>query len=75
MTALRSLVAAVSLTALAACGSLPARPAGGMVVDLTEDALRFSCETMGASSVRSATMPPAGRGVRGAARATGMEIN
>jgi carboxyl-terminal processing protease len=37
MTFLRSIVAAVSLAALAACASLPARPAGGMVADLTED--------------------------------------
>lgn len=37
MTFLRSLLVAVALTALAACASLPARPAGGMVADLTED--------------------------------------
>ena len=37
MTLLRSLLAAVVLTAVAACASLPARPAGGMVADLTED--------------------------------------
>lgn len=37
MTLLRSLLAAAALTALAACASLPARPAGGMVADLTED--------------------------------------
>jgi carboxyl-terminal processing protease len=37
MTVLRPLVAAFALAALAACATLPARPAGGMVADLTED--------------------------------------
>ena len=37
MTLLRSILVAVALATLAACASLPARPAGGMVADLTED--------------------------------------
>ena len=37
MKLLRPLLVAVALAALAACASLPARPAGGMVADLTED--------------------------------------
>jgi hypothetical protein len=37
MTFLRSLLIAAALAALAACASLPARPAGGMVADLPED--------------------------------------
>jgi carboxyl-terminal processing protease len=37
MTFLRSLLVAGVLAMLAACASLPARPAGGMVADLTED--------------------------------------
>jgi carboxyl-terminal processing protease len=37
MTLLRPLLVAAALAALAACASLPARPAGGMVADLTED--------------------------------------
>lgn len=37
MTPVRSLLAALMLAALAACASLPARPAGGMVAELTED--------------------------------------
>ncbi len=37
MNLLRPLLVAVALAALAACASLPARPAGGMVADLTED--------------------------------------
>jgi carboxyl-terminal processing protease len=48
MTFLRSLVAAVALTALAACASLPARPAGGMVADLTEDTPMVSQEGLSA---------------------------
>ena len=42
MTALRSLLVAVVLVALAACASLPARPAGGMVTDLTDDVAAVS---------------------------------
>ena len=38
MTFPRALIAAVVSTALAACASLPARPAGGMVADLPADA-------------------------------------
>lgn len=37
MSPVRSLLAALALTTLAACASLPARPAGGMVADLGED--------------------------------------
>jgi len=37
MNLLRSIVVAVAAATLAACASLPARPAGGMVADLTED--------------------------------------
>jgi carboxyl-terminal processing protease len=37
MNLLRSTLVAVAAMALAACASLPARPAGGMVADLTED--------------------------------------
>ena len=37
MNLLRSTFVAVALATLAACASLPARPAGGMVADLTED--------------------------------------
>ena len=37
MNLLRSILVAVAVLTLAACASLPARPAGGMVADLTED--------------------------------------
>ena len=48
MTFLRSLVTAVALATLAACASLPARPAGGMVADLTEDTPAVSQEGLSA---------------------------
>ena len=42
MTRMRSLLVAVVVVALAACASLPARPAGGMVADLTDDVAAVS---------------------------------
>ncbi|MGZ8274532.1 MAG: S41 family peptidase [Burkholderiaceae bacterium] len=48
MSPLRPLVAAVALITLAACASLPARPAGGMVADLAEDTPIVSQEGLSA---------------------------
>jgi carboxyl-terminal processing protease len=47
MTLLRSIVVAVALATLAACASLPARPAGGLVADLTEDVPLVSQDSLG----------------------------
>lgn len=46
MTALRSLLVGLALAALAACASLPARPAGGVVADLTADTPAVSQEIL-----------------------------
>ncbi|HET9023445.1 MAG TPA: S41 family peptidase [Burkholderiaceae bacterium] len=48
MTVLRTFFVAAVLATLAACASLPARPAGGMVADLTEDAPLVSQEGLSA---------------------------
>jgi len=48
MSLLRPLLAAVALATLAACASLPARPAGGMVADLPEEAAPVSQDGLSA---------------------------
>jgi carboxyl-terminal processing protease len=54
MTLLRPLLVAVAFAMLAACASLPARPAGGMVADLTEDTPLISQDGLGPDFVTEA---------------------